>query len=97
MIKEVFAIVRKRIIFEGRVQGVGFRYRAYHAAVSLGLTGWVRNEWDGSVVMEVQGSQESIHKMITMIQRGTFIMISNMKEKQLPLDEEERSFRISGY
>lgn len=93
----MFSIVRKRIIFEGHVQGVGFRYRAYHAAVSLGLTGWVRNEWDGSVVMEVQGAQENINKMIVMIQRGTFIMINNMQEKQLPLDEEERSFRIRGY
>ena len=43
--------VRKRIIFYGDVQGVGFRYRALHAANFLGITGWVRNEWDGSVSM----------------------------------------------
>lgn len=89
-------IVRKSIIFEGSVQGVGFRYRAYHAAISLGLTGWVRNEWDGSVAMEVQGQEADIDKMIMMVQQGTYIVITNMKVKGLPIDYEERSFRIRG-
>lgn len=40
------ADVRKRIIFRGRVQGVGFRYTAKYLAQSLGLTGWVRNEYE---------------------------------------------------
>ena len=47
--------VRKHIYFSGRVQGVGFRYRSYYIAQSLGLTGWVTNLWDGRVEMEVQG------------------------------------------
>lgn len=89
-------IVRKSIIFEGNVQGVGFRYRAYHVAVSLGITGWVRNEWDGSVSMEVQGTEEAIDKMVVMIQQGTYIMINNMKVKRLPIDNEEHRFRIRG-
>lgn len=38
---------RRQIRFYGRVQGVGFRYHAKHAAAALGLTGWVRNEYDG--------------------------------------------------
>ena len=38
------SIVRKHIIFYGYVQGVGFRYRARHAADLYGCTGWVRNE-----------------------------------------------------
>ena len=41
------AEVRKRIIFHGRVQGVGFRFTAKHLANSIGLTGWVQNEYDG--------------------------------------------------
>ena len=85
--------VRKRIIFYGNVQGVGFRYRALHAANSLGITGWVRNEWDGSVSMEVQGTEADIDQMILMIQRGTYVMIRDMKVKSLPLEKEE-SFRI---
>ena len=85
--------VRKRIIFYGDVQGVGFRYRVLHAANSLGITGWVRNEWDGSVSMEVQGTEADIDRMILMIQRGTYVMIRDMKVKTLPL-ETEGSFRI---
>ena len=41
--------IRRRILFYGRVQGVGFRYRARYAAESLCLTGWVYNEEDGTV------------------------------------------------
>ena len=58
-------MVRKRLCFTGSVQGVGFRYRAYHAAMGLGLTGWVQNRWDGSVLMEVQGSEAEIDRLIT--------------------------------
>ena len=54
-------IVRRHITFYGWVQGVGFRYRARHAAELYGCTGWVRAEWDSSVTMEIQpvGMSES--------------------------------------
>ena len=52
-------MVRKHIFFSGDVQGVGFRYRSFYIAQSLGLTGWVENLWDGRVEMEVQGSFHS--------------------------------------
>ena len=45
--------VRRRYSIEGQVQGVGFRYRARYAAQTLELTGWVENEDDGSVTLEV--------------------------------------------
>ena len=51
--------VRRRYSIEGQVQGVGFRYRARYAAQSLGLTGWVENEDDGSVTLEVQATRPS--------------------------------------
>ena len=85
--------VRKQIIFYGDVQGVGFRYRAFHAAQALGITGWVRNEWDGSVSMEVQGTEEEIDQMILTIQKGTYVALRDMKVKTLPLEAEGR-FRI---
>ncbi|MGN0204544.1 MAG: acylphosphatase [Coprococcus sp.] len=87
-------MTRKHIVFSGYVQGVGFRYRAYHAAQLLGLTGWVRNEWDGTVEMEVQGAPASINKMIVMINQGTYVMIENVDMKEMPVDVDERSFRI---
>ena len=52
--------IRKHFYFSGRVQGVGFRYRSYYIAQSMGLTGWVKNLWDDRVEMEVQGTREEI-------------------------------------
>ena len=63
-------IVRKHIVCYGWVQGVGFRYRARHAANLYGVTGWVRNDPDGSVTMEMQGTEEQIDKVIIAIERG---------------------------
>ena len=42
-------IIRCRFVFHGRVQGVGFRYVSQFAANEYGATGWVRNEYDGTV------------------------------------------------
>ena len=47
--------IREHIRFTGYVQGVGFRYRLSHLAQRYGVTGWVRNEYDGSVSAELQG------------------------------------------
>ena len=49
------AVERRHWHFTGSVQGVGFRYRAQYAAQLLDLTGWVENEDDGSVTLEVTG------------------------------------------
>lgn len=46
---------RTRIRYVGHVQGVGFRATAAHIARGHAVTGWVRNEPDGSVLLEVQG------------------------------------------
>ena len=86
-------MVRKYIVFYGAVQGVGFRYRAMHAAEMYGCTGWVRNEWDGSVSMEIQGSEESIDAVITAIGQGRYVMIESMDVQKLTPVEDERGFR----
>lgn len=44
-------------VFEGNVQGVGFRFFAQQEAEKLGLTGWVRNRSDGKVDIEVDGEE----------------------------------------
>lgn len=85
--------VRKHIFFEGRVQGVGFRYRAYYIAQSFGLTGWVHNCYDGRVEMEVQGTEESIDRMIQQLGQQRYIWIESMDIKNIEI-EKENSFRI---
>lgn len=87
--------VRKRIIFHGRVQGVGFRYTAKYLAQSLGLTGWVANEWDGTVSMEIQGREALINKLLVGLNHGQFITIEWMDTKEILL-KEERGFRVKG-
>ena len=87
------AMIRKRIVFYGWVQGVGFRYRALHAADLIGATGWVRNEFDGSVTMEIQGTEEQIDGGIQAIERGRYVRIENMDSKTIPVDPDERGFR----
>lgn len=85
--------IRKHFVVSGRVQGVGFRYRAAHIAQMLGITGWVKNEWDGSVEMELQGERDTLQIMISMLKQQRFIWIEKIQEKVVPL-EEENSFRI---
>ena len=68
--------------------GVGFRYRAYYAAYQLGLTGWVRNCWDETVEMEVQGDEETITEMIKRIRTSSYIEITDAKWTKIPLESE---------
>ena len=86
-------MIRRHIIFYGWVQGVGFRYRARYAAELYRCTGWVRNEWDGSVTMEIQGPEEAIDQVILAIEKGQFIRIENMDAKTIPIDENEYGFK----
>ena len=87
------SILRKRIRFTGWVQGVGFRWRAKQAAVAAGATGWVRNESDGSVTMEIQGSEAQIEAVIQALERGSYIRIENIDARNVPVDPRERRFR----
>ena len=89
-------MVRKHILFYGRVQGVGFRYYSVHKARQLGLTGWVQNLYDGSVEMEVQGTEEKIDELLLFLERQRYIEITNMDVKTQPL-KEERDFYERGY
>lgn len=88
---------RFRIRFFGRVQGVGFRYTAYHIAQGLGLTGWVQNEYDGSVLCEVQGERIDIDSFIGKISvDDRYIRVDSMKITDASIDPNERSFIIRG-
>lgn len=86
--------IRKKFHFIGSVQGVGFRYRARHAATGCGVTGWVKNEWDGSVLMEAQGTNDQINEMLKLINRSSYIVIDRMQYEEIPIEEHENGFHI---
>ncbi len=88
---------RRHWRFTGRVQGVGFRYRAQYAASLLGLTGWVVNNWDGSVELEAQGDPAVLDKLVpTLTSTSKWIMIEGMTCRAVPVEENERGFRVRG-
>lgn len=86
--------IRKHIVFHGRVQGVGFRYKAKYLAQSLELTGWARNEYDGTVTLEVQGREQLINKLLVGLNHDRFITIEWMDETEIPLEESEKGFSV---
>lgn len=87
--------VRKYIRFYGLVQAVGFRYTACHAARLYGATGWVKNEWDDSVSMEIQGTEQQIDSVIKALNRGTYIRIDRMETKSIPARLDENGFKVA--
>ena len=85
-------ILRRQLTFSGDVQGVGFRWRARHAAGAVGATGWVRNNPDGTVTMELQGSEEQIDRVLQTLEQGRYIRITEIRVKKLPVLPDERGF-----
>ena len=86
-------LIRRRIVFSGQVQGVGFRWRARQAAQLYGCTGWCRNNMNGSVVMEIQGKETAIDKVLQSLEAGRFVWIQNMDVTPLYVEPDERGFR----
>ena len=86
--------VRKRICFYGEVQAVGFRFQAQYAAKRCGVTGWVRNEYDGSVTTELQGTERQINDVVAEIDSDPYIRIERMETEWLEPDPDERGFRV---
>ena len=73
--------IRRHYTFRGRVQGVGFRYRASYAASMYGVTGWVCNRYDDSVEMEAEGLPEAIDN-------DRYIFIEDMDVREISLEND---------
>ncbi len=63
-------MVAVRATVTGRVQGVSFRYYTQQRARELGVTGWVRNEPDGSVALHAEGDQEAVDALVKWCRTG---------------------------
>ncbi|WP_243343099.1 acylphosphatase [Anaerococcus sp. AGMB09787] len=85
---------RYKIIFKGRVQGVGFRYKALMIAKSLGLLGSVKNLYDGNVEVILQGSKDLVVQFINLIENESFIRVESKVINELGIDESLDKFEI---
>jgi acylphosphatase len=85
---------RKRLRFSGRVQGVGFRATARSVADRFPVTGWVRNERDGTVTLEVQGTPAQVEAFLIALRGEMGHLISGEDAAAVRLAEEENSFEI---
>jgi acylphosphatase len=68
--ERVSEVIRKRYIFVGRVQGVGFRFFCRDAAKSRGVRGWVRNLPDGNVELEAESDELTLIGLRNRIAQG---------------------------
>lgn len=60
----------QQFIVHGRVQGVGFRWFVQRTATELGLSGWVRNEPDGTVRVEARGDGPQLQELSGQLSTG---------------------------
>ena len=66
---ETGAIVR-RVLVDGHVQGVGYREFTRRAAMGLGVSGWVRNRYDGAVEALIRGPPPAVEALIAEMRQG---------------------------
>lgn len=85
---------RRRIRFTGRVQGVGFRATARGVARGFEVSGWVRNEADGSVLMEVQGEAGEVERCLAALRERMEGFIRREEAEVAGVVEGERGFGI---
>jgi acylphosphatase len=64
------AVVRRRLLIHGRVQGVAFRHATREAAARAGVAGFVRNLADGRVEAVLEGAPEAVARAEAFCRRG---------------------------
>lgn len=85
---------RFHVIYEGKVQGVGFRFTAERLAWEKGITGYVKNLPDGRVEIVCEGPEEDISSFLRDIELEMSSYIADSKKQQMPSSGEFSSFGI---
>jgi len=86
-------IVARKVIYTGRVQGVGFRYTVLRLADPLSVTGFVRNLPDGSVELLAEGDASSVESLLVSVERAMGAYIKGRSITDVPV-EGHAEFRI---
>lgn len=78
-------ISKVHIKVSGRVQGVWFRGWTVQEAKKLGLTGWVRNRYDGSVEIYIEGDSAKVSQMMALCHKGPPVArVTNIEPVRIP-------------
>lgn len=85
---------RRAVIYAGRVQGVGFRATAHAVAARFAVTGWVRNQPDATVRLEVQGRPDDVEAMLRTLADRMRGHVTSTRTEDLPTVADEDSFAI---
>lgn len=87
----------RKIIFEGRVQGVGFRYATKQLALGFDVIGWVKNLTDGTVELVLEGEDEEVEEFITELVEESSLahFIKNHIVTDIPPLSDVKGFIIS--
>ena len=87
--------IRAHLIIEGRGQGVWFRDSTRQEAVRLGLSGWVKNRFDGTVELVAEGPRERVEALVTWCHHGPpAARVTGVREFDEDFAGEFDSFRI---
>lgn len=87
---------RVYVKIKGRVQGVGFRFFTQTLAIDFDLTGYVKNSYDGSVILEAQGNEEKLIKFIAALQTGNrFANVEDIEVTSIDLVQNEKKFKVT--
>ena len=89
---EADAVIRRRVIFRGRVQKVGFRLEVLELAGRLELTGFCRNLENGDVLAELQGEANRIDWLVAFMERLKRVRIREKTVDELAVDPTETEF-----
>jgi acylphosphatase len=88
-------MISLQIFFEGRVQGVGFRWSVRHIAKGFDVKGWIRNLIDGRVEMQVSGDEPEVRAFVEAISQSELrAHIRNTIENKLDTPVEASGFEI---
>jgi len=85
---------RRQVFYEGMVQGVGFRYTARSIAARFAVTGYVRNEPDGRVLLVVEGQPAELERFLAAITRQMGHYIDRVRQSVVPAAGEFSQFEI---
>ena len=91
------ALHTRRFVVSGRVQGVGFRWFVEREASTIGVAGWVRNNYDGTVEVLATGSREQLNQLRRKLQEGPrAARVDDVDESDARPVEGLKTFRIEG-